>query len=638
MIRNKSTLKVNRFIVYTLNGEIAYDQNFHSGVNIIRGNNSSGKSTIINLLFYALGGDFSNWNKASLKCKGVIVEVEINAITITLKRYINNNKNQPMFIYWGSIEDALSLEKGWKVFPYKQTDNRRSFTNVLFDILQYPEIKEDIYTNANITMHQILRLMFVDQESKTSDLFRSEVFDMPLTREATAELLLGLYDDELYDLRLNKKDLNKEKEQLEIELHAYTKLCKSLDEEIDLKIINDKINFFEEELHNREEKIKQIQSKIVYVQDNSQQNEIKEKISKLQENKKSLVSYISEYKKISEDIIDSNFFIESLKNRMIELDNSIITRDSLGTLPLLYCPQCLSPLEPVKDENICSLCHQPLPKDKDLSAANRIKQEIELQIKESLKTIDNKKKKKEECYATIKKLEEIISSIQKDIDLKVHNSKPTTNIQLDNLYEDRGALKEQISQLKKQLLIVDRYDKMKNKYENIIKDLKKIAEKISDKEEESIAKRTKAINQIQYFTAYILKNDLARQKEFVNASPRDVGIDFKSNSMQLQGSFNFSASSNIYLKNSIRFAIFFSSIINDTFRYPRFIVCDNIEDKGMEQERSYNFQRILVRMSEKLKNEDFQMIISTSMINPNLNTNEYCIGPEYTAENKSLQL
>ena len=136
----------------------------------------------------------------------------------------------------------------------------------------------------------------------------------------------------------------------------------------------------------------------------------------------------------------------------------------------------------------------------------------------------------------------------------------------------------------------------------------------------------------------ILKNDLSRQSEFRNARPSDVGVNFKANSMEFQGSFNYSASSNTYLKNAIRFAIFFSSLKNDFFRYPRFIMCDNIEDKGMEQERSQNFQQLLVNICNKKKDNDYQMIISTSMIKPELNNTDLCVGDDYSEDNKALKL
>ena len=61
----------------------------------------------------------------------------------------------------------------------------------------------------NITMHQLLRLMYVDQESPTGSLFMFETFDNQITRETVAELLMGVYDAELYDAKLTLRDLQK---------------------------------------------------------------------------------------------------------------------------------------------------------------------------------------------------------------------------------------------------------------------------------------------------------------------------------------------------------------------------------------------------------------------------------------------
>lgn len=58
----------------------------------------------------------------------------------------------------------------------------------------------------------------------------------------------------------------------------------------------------------------------------------------------------------------------------------------------------------------------------------------------------------------------------------------------------------------------------------------------------------------------------------------------------------------------------------------------------MEKERSQNFQKLLVQMCSKQSREGYQMIFTTSMIAPELNTNEYCIGDEYSEKNKSLKL
>ena len=47
----KPTLILKRLAIYS-GSYVAYDENFHSGVNVIRGANSSGKSTILNFIFF----------------------------------------------------------------------------------------------------------------------------------------------------------------------------------------------------------------------------------------------------------------------------------------------------------------------------------------------------------------------------------------------------------------------------------------------------------------------------------------------------------------------------------------------------------------------------------------------------------
>ena len=96
MIQFKPVLFLNRLTVFTKDGNIAYNESFHNGINIIRGHNSSGKSTIGNFIFYVLGGDFKKWTTAALRCGDVFAEVLINGEPITIKRTVSASGSQPM--------------------------------------------------------------------------------------------------------------------------------------------------------------------------------------------------------------------------------------------------------------------------------------------------------------------------------------------------------------------------------------------------------------------------------------------------------------------------------------------------------------------------------------------------------------
>ncbi len=64
---------------------------------------------------------------------------------------------------------------------------------------------------------------------------------------------------------------------------------------------------------------------------------------------------------------------------------------------------------------------------------------------------------------------------------------------------------------------------------------------------------------------------------------------------------------------------------------------DNIEDKGMTEARSQNFQRVILSVFATIKVEH-QIIFTTSMIDPTLDRADLTVGDKYDFNNKSLKI
>jgi hypothetical protein len=77
--------------------------------------------------------------------------------------------------------------------------------------------------------------------------------------------------------------------------------------------------------------------------------------------------------------------------------------------------------------------------------------------------------------------------------------------------------------------------------------------------------------------------------------------------------------------------------IDHAFFHPRFLLLDNIEDKGMEVIRSQLFQKLIVEKATEVE-VPYQVIFTTSMMNPMLELDEYVIGPAYTEDHRTLNL
>jgi hypothetical protein len=196
---------------------VAYDERFHPGVNIIRGENSSGKSTISDFIFYGLGGEFDRWKDAAAQCSAVHLEIATAESTLTVYRNVGG-KQEPVLLYYGGMDESLSTGiDSWQRLPIRRPPSGKdlSFTQVLFRAAGIPEAPN--IGNSNITMHQVLRLLYADQQTPAGKLFRFESFDTREIRDAVGQLLIGINGYELYEGQIKLRELKSayfEKDQL----------------------------------------------------------------------------------------------------------------------------------------------------------------------------------------------------------------------------------------------------------------------------------------------------------------------------------------------------------------------------------------------------------------------------------------
>ncbi len=629
-------LKLNRLTIYTKSGKIAYDQNFHEGVNIIRGHNSAGKSTIGNFIFYVLGGDFKKWTTAAAYCSDVYAEVFINSEPITIKRTVSESGNQPMSIFWGTYDEAIkSASEGWQIFPYRRTETKKSFSNALFLALGFPELRGDV--DSNITMHQVLRMLYVDQKSLTLDLLMTENFDSSITRKTIADLLFGVYDDSLYSDKIALREAEKDFEVKKKQFEGIEQIFKASDNETNIGTINALIEENNIQIKSIDEYLEKLSKEQNETSKKSDEEELKVVTIKtnLLATRNSLSILQTEINKFEFELLDSQDFIRSLEKRALALSDSLLTRETFIDLKMHHCPNCLSPLEPVTDDNHCELCKQQLPEDKGSSQIKRMQQEIDNQIRESKKLYLEKEHKLLEFKSSYPTLEQKVRALQRVLDEALSSVKTVRNQEFDELLIKKGELRSKNDYLIKQLRALEQIEVLRKELAGLKIKIESLKTNIYSKESEQRNRLQNAFQIIQSLTLRLLHSDLGRQAEF--STGKKIELDFEKNTFSLDGENNFSESSNVYLKNSVRFAVFFASLEKEFFRLPRFILCDNIEDKGMQPDRSQSFQKELVKISSE-SDVKHQIIITTSMISPDLDNTELCVGDFYTETNKTLKI
>lgn len=634
----QNNLFLNRLIIMTEEGETAYDEYFHKGVNIIHGQNSSGKSTIIRFIFFVLGGSYGDFVPEALRCQYVMAEVSINGIVYTLKRYLEKTddgtkvkKTAPLYIYFGSIEECVIDQRSdkWHAFGYNTMSNRRSFSNVLFELMGLPEVKE----GSNITMHQILRLIYLDQESPLSSLFFFEQFDQSITRETVAELLMGLYDEQLSDAKLYRLEL---KERID-ELKQNIKITRQfLDDPTKQSpaFLKERIEQLKKEMVDLSEQVRQIrEGQAVQKVQLLEYQRLQGQVASLREQLATVDKAIAHLKA---EIQDSTYFIHALQKKIEAVDRTITTREYFGKLHLAFCPECLQPIEDDVEEGHCHLCKAPVDSSKGKSQAMRIKLELQSQIRESKQLLDNDNNELKSITARRNAIRRDLENAQQKFDYAVRNVRSTQEEQIDELIQSKGYKEGEIVQYLTLLESAEKYQRLEKELHDAEKEMADLNQYISATDRNIKLQRYQIERSICENGIFLLHHDHDRQEEFRYAS--SITLDYAQNIIYLDdGRTKLSASSSFYLKMAARFAFFLASVQVGSMMYPRLMLSDNMEDKGLEEDRSRNFQKILVRRLSEFGNPDYQVIFATSMIAPELDNPQYTVGEFYTRENKSLK-
>ncbi len=609
-----------------------YDQTFHSGLNIIRGENSSGKSTIADFIFFALGGDFKNWTPEAANTDSVFAQVSLNGPVYTFSRDVQLNTRSPLNIFEGTLDEALRERDGWLRYPYSRTSNTESFSQVVFSLLGLPEQITD--AQQNITLNQILRLMYVDQITSVEELFRDEQFDNRDIRTAVGELLLGIDDLEMHDIRLRLRNTEREYAEAVGELRSMFHILGQTDH-VDISTIDfqEEIRKAQAEQEDLRKTVDELASQRAEEVSANADQRIRSILDTLRQTKERLAGQHSEEQSITFDLEDSRLFVATLEERLTSLAASECMVSVLGNIHFKICPACFQITETVKNEGICHLCKAPIT-DSDPGAGHlKMREELSFQLRESTDLIKAREVQLSKIRTRIKNLEQDkrncetqLDSFQRsvhavDAEIEIHVQKIGY---LDRLIEDLNA-REQFAELIRKRMSVR--DELSQKLAHLRDELE-VRTKARKKRTEMVKTR------ISELCVDILISDLPQEETFQNADIAE--FDFAANKMRANERSRFSASSMTLLKNAMLFSMMRLSLEDDKVRWPRFLLLDNIEDKGMQPERSANFQELVEKRLVDL-NIEHQVIMTTSMISPKLDGSPYCVGPFYKHDNKTLQ-
>ncbi|MFZ2843659.1 hypothetical protein [Psychrobacter sp.] len=631
MTQYKPFIFINRLII-TKGKHTVYDEFFHKGVNIIRGTNSSGKSTIMEFLFYGLGGSIleKQWKTVALSCDNTHIEVDINNQVFVLKRQVSTNFKEQMNIFEGTYDESVnSSAQNWLSFPYASTANKESFHDNLLKLLNIPITKSQ--DSSYINFNQILRLIYTDQLSGISRIFREEDFDSSFKRETIGDLMLGVNSKDVTQKKLEIIQLNKDIDKLTSDIRAFTTMYGEVESEsnINERISENKVAI--ETLTSSLYSVNTVENESV---DESTKELISSKREQLNTSLQTKENLLRDINTLNFEIIDSESFVVNLKKRLINIQESDNTLSILSDIAFNFCPSCFSKVsDNLKEVGACNLCHSS-NNDSYESPTFRVRKDIEFQISETKDLIPKFNEDLEKLTGSYVLIKEEISNLKSEILIL---EKPIKGISSEKtgILINIGELRQRGSELaEKSRVLNNLYAKQANRdsLQNILNSLEN---EVLSKESSVISNRNNRKTLISAIALRLLLKDLDREDDFKD--PKEISFDFTNDRIKVDGVSNFSASSTSILKTVLKLSILIASCEDPGFLYPRLAIMDNVEDKGMEQARSQNLQKIIIEESNNLEVEH-QIIFTTSMIDESLEGSKYCIGEFYNPESRTLDI
>ncbi|HCF1530883.1 AAA family ATPase [Pseudomonas aeruginosa] len=631
----KTFFMVERLVVRKGGGHV-YDELFHPGINVIRGDHSVGKTTILELLFYVLGGEIKSnqWLYPADRCDDVVCQLRINKNIFTIRREIEKDRVPPISMRSGAFDDPDVDSEPWGVYGPRrnESDSKMSFSQKFFELLGWENHKTEDY--ANLTMHQILRLLYVDQETASTKIFRAE--DNPRgdsdgIRTAIAEFLLGLDNLDTHQLRQELLIAEREFERISADLQAMYRVLGD-ESSTTLSSLQSYILANYQEIE-RLRSIPPERSPDVPV-DIERDAKYQRISSDINLYNSQLQRFQADLLAINGEIVDCQLFDESLKSRKKALLESKAAYDAIGLVEYERCPCCLSPLDPVdaEDEEVCHLCRNKGEKAKNVSNYMEILNELDFQINSNRKVQADYVEHRAGLQSTIEVTKMKLSAAQGEL-ATIAGMFDLVSQQALERAQRIGFLESENVSYEKKIKIIQELDNFKLRKVDLSADIFRLRELIAAATEANKGRRQKVKLGIAENVVSILHRDRRTngkpyEEEFDESEPSGIEIDFARDRMLINGRMKFSGSSNYVKKNSLNISALMESLDDDGYRWPRFLMIDAIENGGMKEFRSHAFQRIIIDCFKG--RSDFQLIFCTSMVINELNNDIYGVGPFYT--------
>ncbi|MEG1567721.1 MAG: hypothetical protein RR347_08560 [Anaerovoracaceae bacterium] len=451
-----------------------YTVPFKDGLNYISGHTSTGKTSILEMVDYALGSkSHKSYIEIGSSCTDVELELLIGDEQFRFRRKLSAFSDPVI------VEEWSENKKKYLFYNRCEVDgpsNPHSLSNFMLEKLGLVDfsIKGQSFSFRDLYKYSYLKQIEIDNE----DIMKEKSWDHDFKRKATFEIVFSLFDKTLDEFRSNLKKKLLEQQDLTIRLAGIKDFLLSAD----LPNIA--------ELHRRSglllTEINTLKTQLSsFKQDKgintSASNSLREKVGYL----KTKLQNAAENKADQQDYLNR---LHLLRNQYLsEIEKKEMAIEGYFTFnqyEFEFCPNCLKPLHHQNVTDTCYLCGNEKTEDK--SELLILKKEITVikrKVTELKKFIDSEDKKYDDMLSSERQLQKELSETETELQ---HLYTDYVNPYLEQIellnYEigNRNRLVSELEQNQKMFDEVDRIEQLLKDKETAVDNLKANIKKLSE--------------------------------------------------------------------------------------------------------------------------------------------------------------
>lgn len=204
MSKNSPSLIVRKLYIKGRNNN--YVVNFNSGLNIIYGDSDTGKTSILNLIDYLLGGKKVDlYDELEYNAEECFLEVALNGKVFTIKRDIYNNKKY-IDVYQAPFEGSNNIFPiQYKPFYDNKTDEEVGyFSDFLLESLNIPSVKikqapsKEVSEMHRLSFRDIFKYCYLKQDDVGSkNLLSNQYYARYSKIKTTFKFIFNVLDEQM---------------------------------------------------------------------------------------------------------------------------------------------------------------------------------------------------------------------------------------------------------------------------------------------------------------------------------------------------------------------------------------------------------------------------------------------------------